>query len=73
MMQMEYRPKKLWGVLMTEEHMPKVVTITHVLDETPTIKTFAFDELVIIPPGPSCMVCVPDAHDILMAFHAANA
>ena len=45
MMQMEYRPKKLWGVLMTEEHMPTVVTITKVIDETPTIKTFVFDEL----------------------------
>ncbi|HJK37002.1 MAG TPA: dihydroorotate dehydrogenase electron transfer subunit, partial [Methanocorpusculum sp.] len=58
---------------MTEEHMPTVVTITKVIDETPTIKTFVFDELFNIRPGQFCMVWVPGVDEIPMAFSAANA
>ncbi|MDE2518641.1 MAG: dihydroorotate dehydrogenase electron transfer subunit, partial [Methanocorpusculum sp.] len=58
---------------MTEEHMPAVVTITKVIDETPTIKTFVFDELFNIQPGQFCMVWVPGVDEIPMAFSAANA
>ena len=58
---------------MTEEHMPVVVTITKVIDETPTIKTFVFDELFNFHPGQFCMVWVPDVDEIPMAFSAANA
>jgi len=52
--------------------MPKIVTITIVLDETPTVKTFVFDELFNFKPGQFCMVWVPGVDEIPMAFSAAN-
>ncbi|MDR3102300.1 MAG: dihydroorotate dehydrogenase electron transfer subunit [Methanocalculaceae archaeon] len=57
---------------MTEEHMPVVITITAVIDETPTIKTFVFDKLFDFLPGQFCMVWVPGVDEIPMAFSAAN-
>jgi len=53
--------------------MPHIVTITIVLDETPTVKTFVFDELFNIRPGQFCMVWIPGVDEIPMAFSAANA
>ncbi|HKM41120.1 MAG TPA: dihydroorotate dehydrogenase electron transfer subunit [Methanocorpusculum sp.] len=52
--------------------MPQIVTITTVLDETPTVKTFVFDELFNFKPGQFCMVWVPGVDEIPMAFSAAN-
>lgn len=52
--------------------MPVVTTITAVIDETPTIKTFVFDELFNFKPGQFCMVWIPGVDEIPMAFSAAN-
>lgn len=68
-----YLPGKSWGAHVTEEHMPVVTTITAVIDETPIVKTFVFDELFNFRPGQFCMVWVPGVDEIPMAFSAANA
>jgi dihydroorotate dehydrogenase electron transfer subunit len=57
---------------MSEDGMPEVVTITAVIDETPTIKTFVFDKLFAFRPGQFCMVWIPGTDEIPMAFSAAN-
>ena len=67
---MGYRLERSWGVLMSE--MPNIVTITTVVDETPTVKTFVFDTLFDFRPGQFCMVWVPGVDEIPMAFSAAN-
>lgn len=56
----------------SETTMPVVTTITLVIDETPNIKTFVFDELFNFKPGQFCMVWVPGVDEIPMAFSAAN-
>lgn len=74
-----YRLRRLWGVPMSEVRplpdgqMPVVVTITTILEETPTVRTFVFDELFNFRPGQFCMVWVPGVDEIPMAFSAANA
>lgn len=65
-------PLKLWGVLMNNSAMPEIVTITIVLEESPSIKTFVFDKLFNFKPGQFCMVWIPGVDEIPMAFSAAN-
>ncbi|HJK01121.1 MAG TPA: dihydroorotate dehydrogenase electron transfer subunit [Methanocorpusculum sp.] len=57
---------------MPEEHMPRVVTITKIIDRTPTIKTFIFDESFNFRPGQFCMIWIPGVDEIPMAFSASN-
>ncbi len=52
--------------------MPEIVTITTVVNETPTVKTFVFDKLFAFRPGQFCMVWIPGVDEIPMAFSAAN-
>ena len=68
----EYRQRKLWGALMTEAATPVIVTLTKVIDESPSIKTFVFDKVFDIRPGQFCMVWSPGVDEIPMAFSAAN-
>ena len=68
----EYRQRKLWGALMTEAATPVIVTLTKVIDESPSIKTFVFDKVFDIRPGQFCMVWIPGVDEIPMAFSAAN-
>ena len=57
---------------MTEAALPKIVTVTKIIDETPTVKTFVFDEIFNIRAGQFCMVWIPGVDEIPMAFSAAN-
>ena len=68
----EYRQRKLWGALMTEAATPVIVTLTKVIDESPSIKTFVFDKVFDIRPGQFCMDWIPGVDEIPMAFSAAN-
>ncbi|MDO5845905.1 MAG: dihydroorotate dehydrogenase electron transfer subunit [Methanocorpusculum sp.] len=58
---------------MTDAALPKIVTLTAVIDESPSIKTFVFDQLFEFKPGQFCMVWIPGVDEIPMAFSAANA
>lgn len=58
---------------MNESATPTIVTLTKVIDESPSIKTFVFDKVFDISPGQFCMVWVPGVDEIPMAFSAANA
>lgn len=57
---------------MTESALPQIVTLTKVIDESPSIKTFIFDKVFDIRPGQFCMVWIPGVDEIPMAFSAAN-
>ena len=57
---------------MTEAATPVIVTLTKVIDESPSIKTFVFDKVFDIRPGQFCMVWIPGVDEIPMAFSAAN-
>ncbi len=72
MLKTEYRLRRLWGAHMTEAATPVIVTLTKVIDESPSIKTFVFDKVFDIRPGQFCMVWIPGVDEIPMAFSAAN-
>lgn len=57
---------------MTEAATPVIVTLTKVIDESPSIKTFVFDKVFDIRSGQFCMVWIPGVDEIPMAFSAAN-
>jgi len=57
---------------MNNEALPAIVTVTKIIEETPTVKTFVFDKIFNIHPGQFCMVWIPGVDEIPMAFSAAN-
>lgn len=57
---------------MNNEAVPKITTITCIVDESPSVKTFVFDEVFDCKPGQFCMVWIPGVDEIPMAFSAAN-
>jgi len=52
--------------------MPVVVTVTEVIDETPTVKTLRFDREFAILPGQFCMVWVPGIDEVPMGFSSPD-
>jgi dihydroorotate dehydrogenase electron transfer subunit len=62
----------LWGAPM-REGMPEAVTITAVVSETPSVRTFSFDRTLTFGPGQFVMVWVPGVDEIPMALSARNA
>jgi len=65
------KPLPSWGAHMTEG-MPVVITITEIIQETPTIRTFRFDREFVFIPGQFVMVWVPGADEIPMALSAGD-
>jgi dihydroorotate dehydrogenase electron transfer subunit len=63
---------RLWGAPMHE--IPSVpVTITRILEETPTIRTFEFSPRCTARPGQFVMVWIPGVDEIPMALSSDNA
>lgn len=62
---------RLWGAPM-HDGMPVVVTVTGVIDETPTIRTIRFDHPFTIRPGQFCMVWVPGVDEVPMGFSSPD-
>ncbi|MFA5331146.1 MAG: dihydroorotate dehydrogenase electron transfer subunit [Methanoregula sp.] len=54
------------------EQMPQPVTITDILTETPTVKTFVFDKTFTFEPGQFVMVWVTGVDEIPMALSSPN-
>lgn len=54
------------------EGLPRAVTITEIIEETPTIRTFRFDHPFTFRPGQFVMVWVPGVDEIPMALSSAN-
>jgi len=52
--------------------MPVVVTVTAIINETPTIRTIRFDHSFTICPGQFCMVWVPGVDEVPMGFSSPN-
>lgn len=64
-------PNKLWGVPMTDG-LPLPVTITHVTEETPHVRSFFFDTEFSFNPGQFVMVWIPGVDEIPMALSSAS-
>jgi len=54
------------------EQMPVGVTITKIVEETPSIRTFVFDREIASRPGQFVMVCVPGVDEIPMALSSPS-
>lgn len=63
----------LWGVPMIEEIPSEPVVITHIVRETPSIRTFEFSRRFDAKAGQFCMVWIPGVDEIPMALSAGNA
>lgn len=62
-----FRRRRLWGAPMHE--IPSVpVTVTRIVEETPTVRTFFFGKAFRARPGQFAMVWVPGVDEIPMAL-----
>lgn len=63
---------RLWGVLMSDQ-LPIPVVVSHIVEETASVKTIFFDHVFQSRAGQFVMVWVPGIDEIPMAFSAPNA
>ena len=54
------------------EQMPAAVTITKIVEETPSIRTFVFDREIAARPGQFVMVWVPGVDEVPMALSSPS-
>lgn len=66
------RPRRLWGVPMSDQ-LPVVVRVLRVVEETPLVRTVFFDHSFPLIPGQFVMVWIPGIDEIPMALSAPDA
>jgi dihydroorotate dehydrogenase electron transfer subunit len=66
------RRRRLWGVPIMHDIPSVPVTVTRIVKETPTVRTFFFGEAFYARPGQFAMVWVPGVDEVPMAFSSQS-